>query len=128
MPSLRTLREFGGDEDAIDHHKGDHGDDGQDHRRDLAPNAGTVDLGRFDLLSGFHQPEAKVVEAQSTHLRARPLWDLLGESGHPVGVVGYCFGGAVSWMAATQCNGVAAASTFYGGGIHASRDATMPPP
>lgn len=41
-----------------------------------------------------------------------------------VGVVGYCFGGAVSWMAATQCNGVAAASTFYGGGIHASKDAT----
>lgn len=41
-----------------------------------------------------------------------------------VGVVGYCFGGAVSWMAATQCKGVAAASTFYGGGIHASKDAT----
>ena len=41
-----------------------------------------------------------------------------------VGVVGYCFGGAVTWMAATGCSGVAAASCYYGGGIHASKDAT----
>ncbi len=41
-----------------------------------------------------------------------------------VGVVGYCFGGAVSWMAATGCDGVSAASCFYGGGIHGTRDAT----
>ena len=41
-----------------------------------------------------------------------------------VGVVGYCFGGAVTWMAATSCTGVAAASCHYGGGIHAARDAT----
>jgi carboxymethylenebutenolidase len=41
-----------------------------------------------------------------------------------VGVVGYCFGGAVSWMAATSCDGVAAASCYYGGGIHASKEAT----
>lgn len=41
-----------------------------------------------------------------------------------VGVVGYCFGGAVSWMAATGCDGVSAASCYYGGGIHASKDAT----
>ena len=41
-----------------------------------------------------------------------------------VGVVGYCFGGAVSWMAATGCDGVAAASCYYGGGIHASKEAT----
>jgi len=41
-----------------------------------------------------------------------------------VGIVGYCFGGAVSWMAATQCDGLAAASTFYGGGIHAKKGDT----
>ncbi len=41
-----------------------------------------------------------------------------------VGVVGYCFGGAVSWTAATECDGVSAASCFYGGGIHGTRDAT----
>ena len=45
--------------------------------------------GRFDLIHGFHQPDAKVVEAQSTHMRAMPVWDILGDSGHPVGIVGY---------------------------------------
>ena len=45
--------------------------------------------GRFDLIHGFHQPEAKVVEAQSTHMRAAPVWNLLGDAGHPVGIVGY---------------------------------------
>ena len=41
-----------------------------------------------------------------------------------VGVVGYCFGGAVAWTAATSCSGVACTSSYYGGGIHASKDAT----
>jgi len=41
-----------------------------------------------------------------------------------VGIVGYCFGGYVSWLAACKCDGLAAASTFYGGGIHAKRDDT----
>jgi carboxymethylenebutenolidase len=41
-----------------------------------------------------------------------------------VGVVGYCFGGFVTWLAATSCDGVSAASCYYGGGIHAMKDAT----
>ena len=32
----------------------------------------------------------------------------------PVFVVGYCWGGAASWLAACRCQGVAAASAFYG--------------
>ena len=44
---------------------------------------------RFALERGFHQPEAKVVEAGSGHMRAQPVWSLLGQLGHPVGVVGY---------------------------------------
>ena len=44
---------------------------------------------RFALERGFHQPEAKVVEAGSGHMRAQPVWSLLGQRGHPVGVVGY---------------------------------------
>lgn len=34
-----------------------------------------------------------------------------------VAVVGYCFGGLLSWRAACELNGVAAASSYYGGGI-----------
>ena len=44
--------------------------------------------------------------------------------GGKVGIVGYCFGGYVSWLAACKCNGLSAASTFYGGGIHAKREDT----
>ena len=39
-------------------------------------------------------------------------------AGHgPVGVVGYCFGGLLTWLAACELNGVAAASSYYGGGV-----------
>lgn len=34
-----------------------------------------------------------------------------------VGVVGYCFGGTVAWLAATRVDGVAAAVSYYGGGV-----------
>ncbi|MCZ0942000.1 MAG: dienelactone hydrolase family protein, partial [Gammaproteobacteria bacterium] len=35
----------------------------------------------------------------------------------PVGVVGYCFGGLLTWLSACELNGVAAASSYYGGGV-----------
>ena len=34
-----------------------------------------------------------------------------------VGVVGYCFGGLLTWLAACELSGVAAASSYYGGGV-----------
>lgn len=34
-----------------------------------------------------------------------------------VGVVGYCFGGLLTWLSACQLQGVTAASAYYGGGI-----------
>ena len=42
-----------------------------------------------------------------------------------VGVVGYCFGGMLTWVAASQVDGVSAASGYYGGGI-ASEVALQP--
>jgi carboxymethylenebutenolidase len=41
----------------------------------------------------------------------------LAKGGLKVGVVGYCFGGTVAWLAATRIDGVAAAVGYYGGGI-----------
>ncbi|MEY4249749.1 MAG: hypothetical protein RJA87_1382 [Pseudomonadota bacterium] len=35
----------------------------------------------------------------------------------PVFVMGFCFGGTAAWIAACQCTGVAAVSSFYGGQI-----------
>ena len=34
-----------------------------------------------------------------------------------VGIVGYCWGGFVTWMAANKVNGLVAAAPYYGGGI-----------
>ena len=34
-----------------------------------------------------------------------------------VGVVGYCFGGLLTWLSACQLEGLAAASSYYGGGL-----------
>jgi carboxymethylenebutenolidase len=37
--------------------------------------------------------------------------------GRKVGVVGYCMGGTLAWLAATRIDGVACAVGYYGGGI-----------
>ena len=34
-----------------------------------------------------------------------------------VGVVGYCFGGLLAWLSACNLEGVAAAASYYGGGV-----------
>lgn len=44
-------------------------------------------------------------------------------AGHgKVGVVGYCFGGLLTWLSACECAGVSAASAYYGGGIAGELD------
>ena len=35
----------------------------------------------------------------------------------PVGIVGYCFGGLMSWLAACQLSGLSCAVSYYGGGV-----------
>ena len=37
--------------------------------------------------------------------------------GGSIGVVGYCWGGTVTWLAAARLPGFAAAASYYGGGI-----------
>jgi carboxymethylenebutenolidase len=41
----------------------------------------------------------------------------LAKGAAKVGVVGYCFGGTIAWLAATRIDGVAAAVGYYGGGV-----------
>jgi len=41
-----------------------------------------------------------------------------------VGVVGYCFGGLLTWLAACELEGVSAASSYYGGGVAGEVDRT----
>jgi len=42
--------------------------------------------------------------------------DVLKSKG-PVFITGYCYGGSVTWAAACKCDGLAAASGYYGGNI-----------
>lgn len=42
----------------------------------------------------------------------------------PVFVVGFCYGGTAAWVAAARCEGLAAASCFYGGAITAHAEET----
>jgi carboxymethylenebutenolidase len=46
----------------------------------------------------------------------------LQKAGLKVGVVGYCFGGTIAWLAATRIDGVAAAVGYYGGGVADAAD------
>ncbi len=39
------------------------------------------------------------------------------QSAGKIGVVGYCWGGALSWLSACKVNGFSAASSYYGAGI-----------
>ncbi|MGH7042569.1 MAG: dienelactone hydrolase family protein [Acetobacteraceae bacterium] len=58
--------------------------------------------------------DAKVmadVEAAANHLGGKKL-----------GIVGYCFGGTVTWWGATRSHSFAAASCWYGGGIAGTKD------
>lgn len=43
--------------------------------------------------------------------------DHAGRSGHGVGMVGYCWGGLLTWRSACLLHGLAAASPYYGGGM-----------
>ncbi|MFT7651584.1 MAG: carboxymethylenebutenolidase [Limisphaerales bacterium] len=41
-----------------------------------------------------------------------------------VGVVGYCFGGLLTWLSACELDNVSAASSYYGGGVAGQVDKT----
>jgi carboxymethylenebutenolidase len=50
------------------------------------------------------------------------LWDIraaadTASSAGKVGVVGFCFGGRMAWLAASRVDGLAASVPYYGGGI-----------
>jgi len=44
-----------------------------------------------------------------------------------VGVVGYCWGGLLSWRSACLLSGVSAAAPYYGGGITTEAEVTRQP-
>ena len=67
------------------------------------------------------------LKMEQTLLDLQAAVNAVGEHGK-VGVVGYCFGGLLTWMSACEVDGVTCASAYYGGGIagQASRTAKCP--
>lgn len=64
------------------------------------------------------------------HARATPVDQALGDiaavrdvlaaNGEKVCIVGYCYGGSMTWLAAAQLPGLAAASSYYGSMVQAN--------
>lgn len=56
------------------------------------------------------------IKLDNAMLDVKAAVDLLSSVGK-VGIVGYCWGGTVSWAAATRVAGLACSAPYYGGGI-----------
>jgi carboxymethylenebutenolidase len=54
----------------------------------------------------------------------RAAVEALRADGQSVGVVGYCLGGTLAWLACTRIDGVKAAVGYYGGGIAETAEET----
>jgi carboxymethylenebutenolidase len=78
--------------------------------RDFETGYAPADIERGRMVRGKLQIEDAVKDVTAAVKEAQ-------QTGLKVGVVGYCFGGTVAWLAATRIPGVAAASSFYGGGV-----------
>ena len=49
------------------------------------------------------------------------------ESGGKVGVIGFCWGGLLTWQSACTLNGISAAAPYYGGGMTAASEVARKP-
>lgn len=52
---------------------------------------------------------------------------MVGRQGTRVGVVGYCWGGLLTWRAASLLSGISAAVPYYGGGVTLGDEAARQP-
>ena len=73
--------------------------------------------------SGYTQPEIQAgIEMKGKVTLDQALQDVRAalanaKSAGKVGIVGFCWGGTVAWAAAARVDGLAAAVSYYGGGV-----------
>ena len=90
----------------------------------LAVAPAMFDRARRNYDTGYSQPEIEAGVAIMQKLDwKQSMLDVqaaIAEAakGGKVGIVGYCYGGTVSWMAAARVSGLACAVPYYGGGMH----------
>jgi len=102
----------------------------------LAISPSTFDRAERGVEMGYGPEDMKRGSALKAAIEALPAPGVLqdiqaavqraGESGR-VGVVGYCWGGLLSWRAAEQVQGLAAAVTYYGGGMTMGKEPDRKP-
>lgn len=68
------------------------------------------------------------LEMETTLSDLQVAIDRLKTEQSSIGVVGYCFGGLLTWLSACELTGVNAAASYYGGGVvnHADKKAKCP--
>ena len=76
-----------------------------------------VELGYDD--DGVRRGRALAFNDEGRENTLRDLQASVEEAGKygEVGMVGYCYGGLMTWLAACELDGIAGASAYYGGGI-----------
>lgn len=90
----------------------------------LAVAPAMFDRAQRNYDTGYSQPEIQAGVAIMQKLDwGKSMLDVqaaIAEAakGGKVGIVGYCYGGTVSWMAAARVSGLACAVPYYGGGMH----------
>ena len=89
----------------------------------LAVSPAMFDRAQRNYDTGYSQPEIQAGVAIMQKLDwKKAMLDVqaaIGEAkkGGKVGIVGYCFGGTMTWMAAARASGLACAVPYYGGGM-----------
>jgi carboxymethylenebutenolidase len=89
----------------------------------LAVAPALFDRARKHYESGYSQPEIQaglsIMQSLSWDLAMLDTAAAVGaaQPGGRVGIVGYCWGGTVAWVAASRVAGLACAVAYYGGGI-----------
>lgn len=90
-----------------------------------------VELGyaEADMNEGFgYKTAVDALPAPGVMADLRAAIDYAGKaSGARVGIVGYCWGGLLTWRAACLLSGLAAAVPYYGGGMTAPGEAARAP-
>lgn len=86
------------------------------HRSGRLMDVPYSDMDQARSLAGTTSPEGLLSDLNTVvrHLQGHPN-ALQGK----LGITGYCFGGRVSFLAATQIPGITVAAVYYGGGITA---------
>jgi carboxymethylenebutenolidase len=75
----------------------------------------------------MHDVQAAINYAATAGKMATEDTAIVGAKGGNVGVVGYCWGGLLTWRAACMLQGVSAAVPYYGGGMTVGAEAARKP-